>query len=100
MRLVVLSEQLPNPSTALMSAHDWLKANPEWRSRPVSRPTPPPRQPQRRLTSEEERKVIEAYLAGFTVYEVGKQFGIHRTTVSAIMQRHGAKMRRHKKPRN
>ncbi|MBX3100120.1 MAG: helix-turn-helix domain-containing protein [Salinibacterium sp.] len=47
-----------------------------------------------RLDAKEELEVIAAYLSGLTVYEIGARFGIHRTTVSAIMQRHGVMMRR------
>ena len=54
-------------------------------------------QVQRRLSSDEERRVIAAYRSGNTVYEVGAQFGIHRTTVSAILGRHGVKLRRQPK---
>jgi predicted DNA-binding protein (UPF0251 family) len=59
-----------------------------------SAPTPRAKQTQRRLTPVEELEAIDAYRSGLTVYEVGEKFGIHRTTVSAIMQRHGVKMRR------
>jgi DNA-directed RNA polymerase specialized sigma24 family protein len=59
-----------------------------------SAPTPRVKQAQRRLTPAEELEAIAAYRSGLTVYEVGEKFGIHRTTVSAIMRRHGVKMRR------
>jgi hypothetical protein len=91
--LVVLREELPNLSSAANSAWRWLKDNPIGRKPEVILPK---RKllVQRRPSGDEEQRVVEAYLAGLTVYEVGAQFGIHRTTVSAIMQRHGVRMRR------
>ena len=92
--VVVLSDELPNPSTSLINAHSWL-VDPERRER--ADPAPPAstqKQVQVRLDSNQELEVITAYRSGLTVYEVGARFGIHRTTVSAIMQRHGVKMRR------
>jgi DNA-binding NarL/FixJ family response regulator len=95
--LVVLTKELPNPSAALLNAHAWLKSGERRReieARPVAAP---PRQVQRRLDEAEELAAVEAYRSGKTVYEVGQQFGIHRTTVSAIMQRRGVRMRRQAK---
>jgi DNA-directed RNA polymerase specialized sigma24 family protein len=74
-----------------------LKDNPGGIRRPEAVLIKPPRQVQRRLSPDEELLAIEAYLSGLTVYQVGEQFGIHRTTVSAIMNRHGVKMRRRAK---
>lgn len=39
-------------------------------------------------------QVITGYQAGATIYELGNQFGIHRKTVSRILQRHHIPMRR------
>jgi transposase-like protein len=76
-----------------MSAWRWMKDNPV-----VSKPevilSNTRLQVQRRLSQEDKQRVIVAYCSGKTVYEVGAEFGIHRTTVSAILQRHGVKMRR------
>jgi DNA-directed RNA polymerase specialized sigma24 family protein len=91
--LVVLREELPNLSSAADSAWRWLRDNPVGRKPEVILPKRK-LQVQRRLSGDEEQLVVEAYLAGLTVYEVGAQFRIHRTTVSAIMERHGVKMRR------
>ncbi|WP_026124255.1 helix-turn-helix domain-containing protein [Nocardiopsis baichengensis] len=38
--------------------------------------------------------MVAAYEAGATVYELGRRFGIARQTVSKILKRHGAQMRR------
>jgi DNA-directed RNA polymerase specialized sigma24 family protein len=97
--LVVLREELPNLSSAAVSAWRWLKDNPTGSRKPEVILTKSPRQVQRRLSPDNEVLAVEAYLSGLTVYEVGEQFGIHRTTVSAIMQRHGAKMRRRRNTR-
>lgn len=91
--MVVLREELPNLSSAANSSWRWLKDNPVGRNPEVVLPKRK-LQVQRRLSRDEEQLVVEAYMAGLTVYDVGTQFGIHRTTVSAIMQRHGVKMRR------
>lgn len=92
---VVLSEHLPNPSPQLIAAWKWLKTHPDEDERPLS-PSKPLRilQQHRRLSLQEEQAVIKAYQSGLTVYQVGKLYKIHRTSVSAIMRRHGQTMRR------
>ncbi|MBU1589519.1 MAG: transposase family protein [Actinobacteria bacterium] len=78
----------------MKNAHAWL-VDPNRQQRNQATPPPSPRkQVQIRLDENQELAVIAAYRSGFTVYEVGAKFGIHRTTVSAIMQRHGVKLRR------
>jgi len=46
------------------------------------------------LKGAEIERLAEAYLSGKTVYELGREFGIHRATVSIILKRHGVPMRR------
>jgi hypothetical protein len=76
----------------------WLNEHPDWRDlEPALSSAPQIKQVQRRLDPTEEQRVIEAYLSGKTVYEVGEQFKIHRTTVSAIMRRQGVTLRRQPK---
>ena len=41
------------------------------------------------LNDDEIARLIEAYQSGKTVYELGRKFGIHRTTVGIILRRHG-----------
>jgi DNA-directed RNA polymerase specialized sigma24 family protein len=91
---VVLREQLPNLCTGAINALTWLKNNPTEFREPEDLLTDRVSQVQKRLKPDEQLAVVEAYLSGLTVYEVGAQFGIHRTTVIAVMQRHGVKMRR------
>lgn len=56
--------------------------------------TPRPRvQTQRHLDYEGQAKVVESYQGGKTMNEVARQFGLHRTTVRAILDRAGATVR-------
>jgi DNA-binding NtrC family response regulator len=67
-----------------------------------------PRQHQRRLSMTEVTKLISAYEQQASVKELAhkelahkelaQQFGIHRTTVTALLQRHGVELR-HSGPR-
>jgi hypothetical protein len=47
----------------------------------------------KQLQEEQAQKLIAAYEAGATVYQLGRQFGIARQTVSKILHRHGVIMR-------
>jgi hypothetical protein len=62
-------------------------------------PAPPPiHRPKtgraRQLDTEQIQELIAGYQAGATVYELGARFGIERRTVSNILHRHDAPMRR------
>ncbi|WP_211351745.1 helix-turn-helix domain-containing protein [Haloactinospora alba] len=48
----------------------------------------------KQIKSDQAREIVAAYEAGATVYELGRRFGIARQTVSKILKRHGAQMRR------
>lgn len=52
-----------------------------------------PRQRQNHLGKSEQLKVVQAYQAGNSVYEIAKQLIITRNTASAILKRHGVKLR-------
>lgn len=47
----------------------------------------------KRLSEAETAALIEAYKQGATVYELGRRFGIHRTTVSEHLHRAGVPTR-------
>jgi Putative ATPase subunit of terminase (gpP-like) len=47
----------------------------------------------RRLSEVEVTELEDRYRSGATVYDLGKRFGIHRTTVSGHLHRRGVKMR-------
>jgi DNA-directed RNA polymerase specialized sigma24 family protein len=95
MLVVGLSEHLPNPSPLLNAAWKWFKTHSEADERPEVVAVPlRSLQRQRRLSPEDEAAVMAAYQSGLSVYAVGAQLGIHRTSVSAIMRRHGRRMRR------
>lgn len=42
-----------------------------------------------------EGLIVACYLAGITAKELGERFGIHRTTVSGILEAQGVAMRQH-----
>jgi len=46
-----------------------------------------------RLTEVQLDRLVEGYLAGKSVYELGRQFGIARQTVSGHLHRRGVPMR-------
>ncbi|MFK0071902.1 hypothetical protein [Arthrobacter woluwensis] len=46
------------------------------------------------LSEEKARELVEHYRAGKNVYELGGEYGIHRTTASSILKHHGIKLRR------
>jgi lambda repressor-like predicted transcriptional regulator len=53
----------------------------------------PQKQAQTRLDPEEVAKLAAAYQAGGRVKQLARQFGIHRYTVSSILQREGVTLR-------
>jgi lambda repressor-like predicted transcriptional regulator len=52
-----------------------------------------PKQAQTRLDPEEVAQLVAAYQAGGRVKQLARQFGIHRLTVSSILQRAGVTLR-------
>jgi hypothetical protein len=52
------------------------------------------RQHQRRLSMTEVTKLIKAYDEQETIKELAKRCGIHRLTVTALLRRRGAQLRR------
>ena len=52
-----------------------------------------PRKTARRLTTNEIAHLVEAYGGCSTVYELATQFAVHRSTVSAILERKGVSRR-------
>jgi transposase-like protein len=60
--------------------------------RPERRPRPP-RQAQTRLDRAAVARLVAAYRAGGRVNQLARQFGIHRLTVSSILQREGTTLR-------
>jgi transposase-like protein len=54
---------------------------------------PPVRQRQRRLEATERAALITAYVSGAGVSELAGRFGVHRYTVSQILDRAGVKRR-------
>jgi len=51
------------------------------------------KQVQRRLRGAEIDELVAGYLAGGTVYELARHFGVHRHTVSEILERSGVARR-------
>jgi len=52
-----------------------------------------PRQHQRRINKAEVRELIKEYEQGALIKELAQRFGIHRLTVTALLRRHGVKLR-------
>lgn len=50
------------------------------------------RQEQKRLSPEEKEIIIAEYNSGKTTYDLAKQFGCHRHTISSILKKHGVKV--------
>jgi DNA-binding CsgD family transcriptional regulator len=48
----------------------------------------------RKLAGEEITALVQGYRGGLTVYELATQFGIHRETVSVVLEREGVPRRR------
>ena len=55
--------------------------------------TRPRIQTQRHFDSKEQLNVVDAYRQGKTMNEVARQFGLHRTTVRAMLDRAGVSVR-------
>ena len=62
--------------------------------RPPEGPTRHRRQRQRRLSMTEITELIKEYEQRGPVNQLAQQFGIHRTTVTALLRRHEVKLRR------
>jgi DNA-directed RNA polymerase specialized sigma24 family protein len=62
-------------------------------STPRSRDQPAVRQAQVRLDAEQAKALAAAYRDGQTMKTLAERYGVHRTTVVAILQRHGVEPR-------
>lgn len=49
------------------------------------------RQSQKRLSAAEKEIVVQEYKSGKTTYELAQQFGCHRRTIAATLEKHGVK---------
>ena len=47
------------------------------------------------LSPEQTKELVDKYLSGLTARELAESYGVHRSTVSAILNRNGVKLRRH-----
>jgi hypothetical protein len=92
--LVDLGGAYYNPTAQVSELEALLKRLPD-PSAPIQRvvrATPPC--PLRHLEVDQVQALVADYLAGATAYELGRQFGIDRKTVSRILHRHQVSMRR------
>lgn len=55
--------------------------------------TPTPRKTARRPDKGDIEALVESYEDGSTVYELARRFGIHRSTVSVVLERRGVSRR-------
>lgn len=61
------------------------------RERPTARPRS--KQAQRRLAPDQVTELLAAYQGGSTVLELAASYGVHRTTVTGLLKRHGVPFR-------
>lgn len=61
--------------------------------RPMTKVSGVVKQTQRRLTLEQQSEVVRRYEAGAQMSYLAQHFGVHRSTVSAILKRHGVSTR-------
>ncbi|WP_428095387.1 helix-turn-helix domain-containing protein [Demequina sp.] len=87
-RVADLSEWESGKCSPLFEPGRWAP-DPATLARPRSRS-----QVQRHLSPEEQVEVVTMYQAGKTINAVARAFKLHRTTVTAILSRHGVKVRR------
>lgn len=87
--MVDLSEWESRKCSPLLEPGRW-SADPATLARPRSRS-----QVQRHLNPEEQIEVVKMYQAGKTMNAVARKFKLHRTTVTAILDRHGVLVRAH-----
>lgn len=87
--MVDLSEWESGKCSPLLEPGRWT-ADSAALARPRSRS-----QVQRHLSSEQQLEVVRAYQVGKTVNAVAREFKLHRTTVTAILDRHDVPVRAH-----
>jgi DNA-binding transcriptional regulator LsrR (DeoR family) len=58
-----------------------------------AQPSPPPKKVMRQLRAAEAAELAVAYRAGSTTKELAARYGIHRTTVSIVLERQGVPRR-------
>jgi hypothetical protein len=93
-RLNTLVELVHAYSNLLPGAESMLRLRVKASSpRPAGGPKRP-RQNQRHLRESEVEELIKEYEEGAMVKELAQRFSIHRLTVTAILRRHGVKLRR------
>ena len=61
--------------------------------RPMTKVSGVVKQTQRRLTLQQQSEVVRRYEEGAQMSYLAKHFGVHRSTVSAILKRHGVSTR-------
>src|SRR5450756_332987 len=89
---VALTGQLSNPYTPLLRLLRLNRGDEAAVALTVGRPmtavSGAVKQAQRRLTLEQQSEVVRRYEAGAQMSYLAKHFGVHRSTVSAILKRH------------
>jgi transposase-like protein len=90
---VALPQPLSNPYTQANALEALLRKLPAPTDPLPPAPERTPLGRAKQLKDKQAQELIAAYCAGATVYELSRKFGIHRTTVSSILRRHGVAMR-------
>jgi hypothetical protein len=79
-----------NPSDQGERLRQILESVPSGPQTPIPRT---PKQIHRRLQPAQVDEVVNRYLAGATLKELGKQYHVHRTTVSELLEQRGVQRR-------
>ena len=81
------SQPIGSPHEGVELVRNWGSDDPPERPREEKGRLSNP--PQRRLSPTDINHLIEAYQAGATINQLAAEFGIHRTTVTGHLDRHG-----------
>jgi DNA invertase Pin-like site-specific DNA recombinase len=96
--VVALTGQLSNPYAPLLRLLRLNRGDEAAVALAVGRPMTTVsgvvKQTQRRLTLEQQTELVRRYEAGAQMSYLANHFGVHRSTVSAILKRHGVEPRR------
>lgn len=82
-----------NSNSATRQINELIK---KARAEQVERPLRLPRKPRqpKTLPSAVQQAIANGYTAGKTMHDLAREFGVHRTTIKATLERHGIPRRR------
>lgn len=89
---MALREQLSHLRPEVRRASPVVTMPPPAHGRPCD-PLPASKPPQRRITPELRKRLIDGYEAGQTTYELARRFGFNRNTIASHLRRAGVTIR-------